>query len=148
MDIKDCIERIIDNGNIEDMHKLSEILEDVLKSTKRNDEKTYKKYEMELYKMAYGSNLSREMAEEIVHNMMPYGMKWSIEETREIQQQYGINNIRDVDFFIVINSAYNDYRDLFNDNIEMYIRFTNDFIKDEDAKQDKVFTYFTTIPNN
>ena len=148
MSIKEYIERIIDNGNIEDMHTLSEILEDLMSVTKRSDEKMYKKYEMEFYKMAYGSNLNREMAEEIVHNMTPYGMKWTIEDTREIQQEYGINNIRDIDFFVVMNSAYNDYRDIFNDNIEMYIRFSNDFIKDEDARQDKVFLYFTTIPNN
>ena len=29
----------------------------------------------------------------------------------------------------------------------MYIKFTVDFIQDEDAKEDKVFIYFTKIPN-
>ena len=43
-------------------------------------------------------------------------------------------------------AGYNDYKDLFNEDIESYIRFTIDFIKDEDAKQDKVFLYYTTIP--
>ena len=47
-----------------------------------------------------------------------------------------------------MNQAYNDYKDLFNENIEMYARYANDFINDEDAKKDKVFLYFTQISEN
>lgn len=147
MDIEEIIEIIVDNGKIDDMHILSTILEDTLKKVKEYDEDCYKEYEMELYKMAYGSKLSKEMADKIIWKMKPYGMKWDIEETKKIQEQYGLEDIRPIDFFIVINSAYNDYKDLFNDDIEMYVRFTNDFINDEDAKQDKVFLYYTTIPS-
>lgn len=146
MEVEDYVEKIIDNGNVEDMHKLSEILEDVMEALEKYDEDCYKEYEMELYKMAYGSTLSKRMAEEIVNNMKPYRMRWSIEETRKIQDEYGLDNIKPVDFFVVINSAYNDYKDIFEENIEMYVRFTNDFINDEDASPDKVFKYFTTIP--
>ena len=85
------------------------------------------------------------MAEEIISKMQPYHMRWTLEETREVQNQYGLDNIRDIDFWIVMNSAYNDYRDLFGDNIEMYARFSKDFIQDEDAKDGKVFLYFTSI---
>ena len=95
--------------------------------------------------MANGNRLNRKMAEEIVNKMRPYGKRWSIEETRQMQEQRGISNVSDVDFFIVINSAYNDYQNLFGDNIEDYVRFTMDFIQDEDAKQDKVFLYYTEI---
>ena len=45
-----------------------------------------------------------------------------------------------------MNSAYNDYRDLFDDNLDMYVHFTKKFINDEDAKEGKVFTYFMKIP--
>jgi len=148
MDIEEIIQRVVDNGNIEDMHTLSDILEDTMEIIKKYDEDCYKKYEMELYKMAYGNNLSRKMAEDIVSQMRPYRKRWSIEETQRIQDEYGLNNINPVDFFIVMNSAYNDYKDLFDENVEMYVRFTNDFINDEDAKEDKVFLYFTEIPNN
>ena len=54
--------------------------------------------------------------------------------------------IRDIDFWIVLNSAFNDYRDLFEDNLEMYVKYAKDFIMDEDAKSNKVFKYFTIIP--
>ena len=45
-----------------------------------------------------------------------------------------------------MNSAYNDFRDLFDKDIEAYARYTKNFIMDKDAKEDKVFLYFTTIP--
>lgn len=146
MDIEEIIQTIVDNGRVEDMETLSDILEDTMEEIERYDKECYDKYMMELYKMAYGNVLNREMAEEIVSNMKPYGKRWSIEETQKIQQEYGIDNVRNTDFFVVINSAYNDYRDLFEDNTEKYVKFTMDFIKDEDAKRDKVFLYYTTIP--
>lgn len=148
MDIEDVIQKIVDNGSVEDMHKLSDILEDSLEMLEKYDKECYKKYEMDLYKMAYGSVLSEKMAQEIVSKMRPYRMRWSIEETQEIQNQFGLDNIRPVDFFVVMNQAYNDYKDLFNENIEMYARYANDFINDEDAKKDKIFLYFTQIPEN
>lgn len=146
--IEEYIERIIDNGKIEDMYKLSEILEDTMEILEHSDNKKYKKFQMEIYKMANGNELNRKMAEDIVAKMKPYRMRWSFDEVIQIQDQYGINNIRTEDMFIVMNSAYNDYRDIFGEDIETYIKFTIDFIEDEDAVEDKVFIYFTEIPNN
>ena len=148
MNIEKCIKKIVNNGRVEDMEELSEILEESIHHLKQCDTNLYKKLEMRLYKMAYGSKLSLDMAEEIVSNMRPYHTRWNYDETRDIQDQYGVNNIDSIDFFVVLNSAYNDYRDLFNENLENYIKFTIDFIEDEDAKQDKVFLYFTQIPEN
>lgn len=147
MDIEKIIQRIVDNGNVEDMHSLSDILEDTMELLKKYDEKCFKKYELELYKMAYGNHLNEEMAEKIVNKMKPYGKKWNILESENIMQDFGVSNISPTDFFVVLNSAYNDYRDIFGDNIEEYVKFTIDFILDEDAKQDKVFLYYTTIPD-
>lgn len=145
MDIEEYIEIIVQNGRLEDMEELSDMLEDTMEIIKDYDNECYKDFEMKLYKMAYGNHLNKSMAEEIVNKMRPYGKRWSIEETRQMQEQRGISNVSDVDFFIVINSAYNDYQNLFGDNIEDYVRFTMDFIQDEDAKQDKVFLYYTEI---
>jgi hypothetical protein len=146
MDIDNIIQKIIDNGKIEDMRELSNMLQEGMQIIKNYDEDCYKKFEIKLYKMAYGNVLSPEMAEKIVAKMRPYGKRWSLEETRQIQQQRGINNISPINFFVVLNSAYNDYNDIFRDNLEDYIRFAIDFIQDEDAKNGKVFLYFTTIP--
>lgn len=146
MEIEDYIEKIVDNGRVEDMKELSDMLEDTMEIINKYDERCYKEMEMKLYKMAYGNVLNKKMAEEIVHKMKPNGMRWTFEETKDLQRQYGVDNINPVDFFIVMNSAFNDYRDLFQNNVEDYIKFTIDFIEDEDAKQDKIFLYYTTIP--
>lgn len=146
MDIEEIIQKIVDNGKVEDMETLSDILEDTMEELEKYDKDCFDKYLMKLYKMAYGNVLNKEMAEEVVSKMRPYGERWDIEESQSIMEQYNINGVRIIDFYIVINSAYNDYRDLFEDDIEKYVRFTMDFIQDEDAKIDKVFIYYTEIP--
>lgn len=142
MDIEEYIEKIVDNGKIEDMQELSDMLEDTMEIIKDYDKECYKDFEMKLYKMAYGNHLNKSMAQDIVNKMRPYGMRWNIEETESLQRQRGIEDIPKADFFVVINSAYNDYKDIFGEDLEGYIRFTIDFIKDEDAKEGKVFKYF------
>lgn len=144
--VKKMIEKIVDDGNVEEMHELSYVLQEVLDILKDYNPDKYKEYEMYLYKMAYGCNLSQDMAEEIVSKMQPYGEKWSIQATRQIQDEYGLQHLNPIDFYVVINSAYNDYSELFRDNVDMYVKFTQLFMEDEDAKKDKVFLYFTKIP--
>lgn len=145
MDIEEYIEKIVDNGKIEDMQELSDMLEDTMEIIKDYDKQCYKDFEIKLYKMAYGNHLNKSMAQDIVNKMRPYGERFSFEETKNLQRQRGINDIDECEFYVVINSAYNDYKDLFNEDTESYIRFTIDFIKDEDAKEGKVFAYFTQI---
>lgn len=145
MDIEEIIQRIVDNGNVEDMHKLSDILEDVMEVIEKYDKECYDKYAMKLYKMAYGPTFTRQMAEEIVSKMRPVGKRWNMEDIQHIQEQYGLENISTSSIFVVMNSAFNDFRDLFGDDLDKYIKYTMDFIHDEDAKPDKVFLYYTTI---
>lgn len=145
MDIEEIIQVIVDNGRVEDMHELSDMLEETIEHMEQCYPEKFKEYQIKLYEMAYGCVLNEKMAEEIVSKMQPYGEQWSLKETSKIQNDYGLN-FRESDFYVVLNSAYNDYNDLFRDNIEMYVRFANDFINDEDAKEDKVYIYYTQIP--
>lgn len=147
-EIKSYIQKIVADGDQQEMGELSDILDEVVYVIKKYDENLFKEYKMCLYRMAYGDKLNRDMAEDIVYKMKPYGMRWSLEDTKQIQKDYGLDNLDELEFFVVINSAFNDYRNLFEDNIEMYVRFTKDFIEDEDAKQGKVFKYFTQIVAN
>lgn len=142
MEIADYIERIIAKNNTEDMYELSDILEELMEILEQKDKNMYKKYLMELYKMAYGNNLTKDLAEEIVSQMRPRGEKWTFNQASEIKEKYGLDDIKAADFYIVINSAYNDYFDIFNENLDLYVKFTVDFIKDEDAKEGKVLNYF------
>lgn len=142
-EIKEYIRKIVDDGSIEEMYKLSDMLDELAHTVKQFDEDLYKKYKMELYIMAYGDVLTESLAKEIVSDMRPYGEKISVENAREIRDRYGMNNIDIWSFYTVVNMAYNDYRDIFGDNLEMYAMFTRDFIEDEDAKKGKVLKYFT-----
>ena len=143
--MREYIQKIVDGGDINEMKELSNMLMELMYEVKKTDEKLYHKYKMELYEMAYGKKLNEEMAEHIVENMKPVGMKWTMEQTTDVKNKYGLADIDSVDFYVVMNSAYNDYHDLFQENLDMYVKYATDFIKDEDAISDKVFVYFTTI---
>lgn len=146
MQIKEYLEKIIEKGDRKDMEELSDMLDKAIYKVKDCDPEWYEKKCMKLYTMAYGKVLNEEMAEDIISKMEPYHMHWTLEQTRQVQIQNGLNNIRDVDFWVVMNSAYNDFHDLFEDNIDMYVKYTKNFILDKDGKEDKVFLYYTTIP--
>lgn len=141
MEVKKYIDKIIEEGTEEDMDKLEDIMIDLIYDLKRYDEDKAHKYKMCLYKMAYGEVLTDKMARKVVEDMKPDGEHWSIEQTTQVKNQYGFN-VRDIDFWVVMNMAYNDYKDIFKDNIEMYARWSNAFINDPDAKEGKVFRYF------
>lgn len=146
MKIKEMLQIIIEKGKTEDMYKLNDMLDELICDLKEQKPKLYKEYKMKLYELAYGKILSEGMGEEIIRKMKPYGMKWTLEETKQVQRQYDLTKIRDIDFWVVMNSAYNDFKDLFDENIENYVRYAKLFIKDEDSKEDKVFMYYTQIP--
>lgn len=146
MKIKEYIDRIVKNGKPEDMEELSEMLEETLYKIKERNEECYEDYKMELYEMAYGKVLTEDMAKKIVMNMKPYHEHWTMEQTTQVKNQYGLSNIKDCDFYVVMNSAYNRYHNLFGEDLEMYVKYAKEFINDEDAKEGKVYTYFTTIP--
>ena len=144
--IKDYISQIVNNGNKKDMDKLSEMMVDMLYDLKKYNEDDFCDYKMDLYIMAYGKVLNEHMAENIIKNMKPYGMHWTMAQTEDVRKSNNLSSIRPVDFWIVMNMTYNDYRDIFEDDLNMYVKYSKAFILDEDAKESKVFTYFTEIP--
>lgn len=146
MKIKEMLDVIIDKGKSDDMYRLNNMLDNLICDLKQENPDLYKEYKDELYEMAYGRVLNQELAEDIVRNMKPYGMKWTLEQTNKVKQDYDISDsIRKIDFFVVMNSAYNDYYNLFEEDIEKYVEFTKSFIRDEDATDDKVYIYFTKV---
>lgn len=145
--IKESINQIVENGNSQDMHELSEMMIEMLYDLKKYSEEDFCEYKMELYIMAYGKVLNEHMAEKIIQNMKPYGMHWTLSDTEGVRKgNNSLSGIRPIDFWIVMNMAYNDYHDIFGEEMEMYVKYSKAFILDEDAKEDKVFTYFTEIP--
>ena len=142
MEIKYYIDKILSSDNVDKKDDLSHWMCEILKHMDEDLEETERK----LYEIAEGRVLNEEKAKHLIENMKPFGMKWGLPDTESVRTSYGFDDIRPVDFWIVMNSAYNDYNDIFKDNIEMYARYSKDFIKDEDAKEDKVYYYFSMIP--
>lgn len=142
MEIEKYIRKIVNDGDRREMEELSDILVEVVDIIKKYDEDCYDEYKKKLYKMAYGNQINEEVAKEIVREMKPTGQRWSIGETEQMQRDYGLDNIEPVNFYLVMNQGFNDYRDVFGDNLDTYIRYAEAFICDEDAKPNKVLNYF------
>ena len=147
MDIEEYIERIVDNGKIEDMQELSDMLEDTMEIIKDYDKECYKDFEMKLYEMAYGKKLTDNMKREWVKKMRPMS-KWTEEEVKNIVSQYGFE-VPYMSAFVILNMLYSDMKSAFGDgndeeSLKRYLRGTSDWYFDEDAKVDgeeKLFNY-------
>lgn len=138
--IKKYIEMIVNNGKQEDMDCLSDMLNDVIYSMKETHYEKYKKYKNKLYGMAYNYTINKEMAEEIVENMKPYGELWDMETIRSVINN---NNYRLEDMYVVMNSLYNDYGNIIDkENVDTYINMAHAWLDDVDAKEHKVWWYF------
>lgn len=140
------IEKIMASRDNQKMKKLADLIIDTISYMKTLDKDEYENIECDLYEICEGKILNEEKAKNIIEHMKPYGMHWTLEETEQVRKSNGFSTIRPVDFWIVMNSAYNDFNKLFKENIEMYAQYSKYFINDEDADEYKVYEYFTEIP--
>lgn len=145
MKIKKMLEVIIDKGKTEDMYKLNDMLDNLICDLKEQKPKLYKEYKKELYELAYGNVILEDKAMEIVENMLPYGEHFTMDDAKEIKEEYSIkHSVSDV--YLVVNSLYNDYHELLEENNDMYAKMTKLWLNDSDSVDDKVYEYFCNIP--
>ena len=143
--IKKYIQMIVDNGKPEDMEVLSDMLEEIIYYVKETDKPKYDKYKTKLMGMAYDYKFDEEFAKHIVDEMSN-GEIWDMEIIKTVMKNYNVNE-RDCDFYIVMNSLANDYGDIIPiEDVETYIKMAKAFINDPDAKENKLWIYFTNIP--
>lgn len=153
MEVEDYIEIIINNGKIEDMHKLSEILDDLMEKIKIYDESCYKDYKMQLYEMAFGNTLSDELKVKWVKQMRP-SYKWELNEIEQVAMNHGVN-IPLYSFYAIMNMFYSDMQNVLGsgdsqESLEKYIQASNDWYYDEDAtntQEAKLYFYWKNIVN-
>lgn len=144
METKMYLKKIITSDN---ENKKEEVMDLFCELMSEIEDKDYhEEMERRIYEISEGKVLNEEKARHLIEHMKPFGMKWEMNDTETVRNNYGFTDIRPVDFWITMNSAYNDYNDIFKDNIEMYARYSKDFIQDEDAVEDKVYYYFSMIP--
>ena len=128
----------------EDLNEAVEIADMLLSDMKESKPDFYDHIVSRLYERVYGKKLTEEYSKKIVSCMEPFGEHWNIEQVKGVMSQYGIS-LDPVDFYTVMNMAYNDYHELFEENLDMYIKYSKMFIEDKDAKEGKVYTYFTSV---
>ena len=124
--------------------KIEDIIDMLMCEVKDKEEKLYNHIEMELYEMAYGKKISEEMADEWVHRMKPMGKHWDMEETTNAMYSLGYS-LDQIDFFVVANMMYNDYYNLVKEEETLALKMAEDWLKDTDAKDDKLYNYWKYI---
>jgi len=146
MSHREYIDKIISSDSTEKMRQLKDVLVDAIDYIYKTDEQEYHRIEDTLFEIVDNRKLNFPQALEIINAMKPVGMKWDFNQTEKIRQDSEFDDIRPLDFFIVMNSMFNDYHELFGENINMYADLSDLFINDDDAVPNKVDIYFEIIP--
>lgn len=149
MKIREYIEKIGENKKVEDMQELGDMLADIIYSTKESHPELYEKYKMKLYEMAYGKVLTKEMAENWVKDMKPMA-KWDYDTTSAVKKQFGIEDIDDISFYVVMNMLYSDMSNVLGngeteESLSAYIHATKDWLYDEDVSKNKLYDYWRYV---
>lgn len=90
-----------------------------------------------LYEMVYGEILSNEKAEKLVHEMKPYGQKWTIQEASQVLN----GKFKDSTKYYTMNMMYNDYKDMFGDDTNRYVEISKLWLNDIDSDGGDIKTY-------
>ena len=123
---------------------LIDVMDMLICNAKETDRELYNHIESLLYEMAYGKKINKEMADEWVRNMKPRGQHWTMDETTSARHSLGYG-LDEVDFYVVSNMMFNDYFDLVKDNENMALEMAEDWLKDEDSKDYKLYEYWKYI---
>lgn len=145
--VKDYMSKIIAKGKQEDMEELGEIFEEMFYELEEYDEKMYDKIGTKMYIMANGKVLTDDMKREWVKEMKPMA-KWTEEEVKSVASSYNIK-VPYMSAFVILNMLYSDMKAALGsgddeESLSRYLKATNDWYFDEDAKVDgeeKLFNY-------
>ena len=138
------IPKLKERATRNDVEALADVSEMLLDSIKETEPDFYKHAESILYEAYYGKKLTEELAEQKIHSMKPFGMKWTLEQTTEVMNQHGIS-LDPIDFWFAMNLKYNDEHKKFDENVEDYVEEAEMFLNDVDAVEGKAYVYATKI---
>lgn len=142
--VKQYLEKIGESKDQEKMKKLGKMFEELMAKLKEGHLEMYKEYKMCLYEMAYGYILTEEMAQDWIYSMKPFGMKWNLEQIKSVIEEQKLS-VEPIDFWAIMNAMYNDYNELFGEEVNTYVKLSIDFLRDEDAKPNKVYNYWKYV---
>lgn len=149
MEIRKDIAKIGENRKVEDMEKLADMLTELICMTKDSHPELFDKYSMEIYEMANGKTLTKDIAEEWVEDMEPAG-KWDFATTSTVRKQRNISDIDEISFYVVMNMLYSDMSDILGtgddvESINNYIQATRNWLNDKDTASDKLYNYWRYV---
>ena len=78
--------------------------------------------------------------------------KWDYGTTSAVKKQYGITNIDDTSFYVVMNMLYSDMNNILGtgddaESLKKYVNATIDWLNDEDIGKDKLYNYWKYVAN-
>jgi len=96
-----------------------------------------------MYKMhcaVYGPHFDEHLAKKAVARMKnvdgTHGEHWTYEQTNQLADQQGIT--QKADWYYVLNMLWSDFSDVYNNDMNMYIRVAKNYMHDPDAPKGKV----------
>lgn len=102
------------------------------------DPKDYTRLFLDIYVSLFGEKLNVDLAEYLVSKMLPYGQKWTSDEVAKLLK----NGETDISTnYYVMNMMFNDYYDLFKDNVEQYVAISKLWLNDIDSMGGDVKTF-------
>lgn len=129
---------------------LEEMIRAIMSELEEDSPELYEKYKLEAEDYMYC--MSIEEAREIVHNMKPFGEKFSYEMINQFlsDKDSDLEELDIIEYYLVMNMFYNDFKSVFEkypalNQKETYYDFSKCFIEDVDAPKYKVEKYFILI---
>lgn len=123
---------------------LEDIICDMLCDLKQDDTHLYNKFKAILDDIVY--DIDEDEAVDIVHSFKPNGEAFSVDKVKEILHKTGKSTEDYVDYYLVMNMMYNDYKPYAEskrlDIQDFCIEMSKLFIEDIDAPEHKVSKYF------
>ena len=115
-------------------------------------------FDIKKYERQYGPHFNEECAKKCVSKMEnedgTNGAHWSIEETTQVAQQYGINlngdKFNKYDWFVSLNMIYSDFYKVVvsmfgNSNTQFFVELAKAWINDKDVPEGKTWKYFKYV---
>lgn len=128
------IKELIEHSTIDMIREWKDELEECLNKL---DQEDYNCLYDDLYELVYGEILSNEKAEYLVHEMKPYGQKWTIAEVEQVLNGKWKSSTK----YYTMNMMYNDYKEMFGDDTDRYIEISKLWLDDVDSDGGDIKTY-------
>ena len=138
----DYIDRIIASNDNAKMEALKSLYKETLDYIKATDLQKYREIECSLYEIIEGKRLNEEKAHKWVSSMKPLA-KWSMEDVKGLKTDIPL-----VDFYVLMNMMYTDYHDVLGEDVESYVKMSEDWYNDSDAEKkgsEKLYCYGKVI---